>query len=273
MDSPPLSKCGLGLITNIETPPRVNPNVISSTSSALINVNPMAPTSLSPSSTKKDPGGIGLDDMGGGVDGLMSCTESLGFESCDERRVDDDDNNKKFCGGEMGRWRRKRREEKRGRDARKFPPPISSLNQNGQPCLYLKPVRKNGRLELIEVRLQRHEILRAVREDGRLRLHLVSSDVLSEINEEEVNDEMEDTKREEQEQLEFHLQEEEEEVMIEEEEEEEEEGNRVEELWKYRVGGEGWRCNEQVMSHHNHHHHRINDHHSLHVWRQPCVTR
>ncbi|XVF42017.1 hypothetical protein PTKIN_Ptkin01aG0326500 [Pterospermum kingtungense] len=88
-DSPPLSKCGLGLITNIETAPRVNPNVISSTSSALINVNPMAPTSLSPSSTKKDPGGIGLDDMGGGVDGLMSCTESLGFESCDERRADD----------------------------------------------------------------------------------------------------------------------------------------------------------------------------------------
>ncbi|XWS58241.1 hypothetical protein CRYUN_Cryun08bG0017400 [Craigia yunnanensis] len=260
---PPPSKCGLGLITN-ETPPRVvNPNVIES-SSVLHNIKPVTPT---PSSKKKDPGGIGfIDDMGGGVDGLMSCTESLGFESCDERRVDDDnddDDRMEFCERERDRWKRKRSEEKRERN-KKFPPPLSSLNQNGQPCFYLKPVRKNGRLELTEVRIQRPEILRAVRENGRLRLHLVSSEVCSNINEEEENEEIK------QEEQDLHLQEEE--VELQEEEE-------VEELLKYRVNGEGFRrCHELVMSHrhhdyHHHHHHHINGHQSLHVWRQPCVTR
>ncbi|XVF31280.1 hypothetical protein REPUB_Repub16aG0132200 [Reevesia pubescens] len=273
MDSHHISKCGLGLVSN-ETPTRViNPNVIESSS---LKSMTSAPSSPPLSSKKKDPGGIGfIDDMGGGVDGLMSCTESLGFESCNERRVDDDDddddNNNdvndhhhhqhliEFCEGERDRWRKKKSEEKRlGRDEKKFPPPLSSLNQNGQPCFYLKPVRKNGRLELTEVKIQRPEVLRAVRENGRLRLHLISSDVISsKINEEE---EEEETK-----------QEEEEEVKLQEEEEEEEE-EEVEELWKYKVSGEGFRrCHELVMSHHHRHH--INDHHSLHVWRQPCVTR
>ncbi|XP_021283322.1 uncharacterized protein LOC110415882 [Herrania umbratica] len=279
---PPSSKCGLGLIAN--DTPRV-PNVIESSSV----VRPAsAPTK------KKDPGGIGfIDDIGGGVDGLMSCTESLGFESCDERRVDDDDDDdnggdkKKNCDQRVevcegkrsvmmtrDAWRRRRKsEEKRERKNKKFPPPLSSLNQNGQPCFYLKPVRTNGRLELTEVRIERPEILRAVRQNGRLRLHLVSSDVCSRINEVEE----EETEQEEQEQ-ELHLQEEEEEeVKLQEEEEEEE--RKVEELWKYRVNGEGFRrCHEPVMTHHHHHdyHHHppnINDHHhSLHVWRQPCVT-
>ncbi|XWS57587.1 hypothetical protein CRYUN_Cryun09bG0186500 [Craigia yunnanensis] len=261
MDPPPLSKCWLGLITN-ETPPRVNPNVVES--SSVLNIKPMTPT-WSSLSKKRDPGGIGfIDDMGGGggVDGLMSCTESLGFESCDERRVvdDDDDNNENRKGIDGEGKGVKRREEKRERN-KKFPPQLSSLNQNGQLCFYLKPVRKNGRLELTEVRIQRPEILRAVRQNGRLRLHLISSDVYSKINEEE-EDENEEITQKEQEQLEleFHLQEE-----------------KKVELWKYGVGGEGWRCHELVMNHHHDYHHthhqRINDHHSLHVWRQPCVTR
>ncbi|XVE62950.1 hypothetical protein DITRI_Ditri06bG0160300 [Diplodiscus trichospermus] len=244
----PSSKCGLGLISN-ETQARVAD----------------IPNMTSPSK-KKDPGGIGfIDGMGGGVDGLMSCTESLGFESCDERRVDDDgggggggggggDGDKQFCASESDRWRRKRSEEKVRERNKKFPPPLSSLNQNGQPCFYLKPVRKNGRLELTEVRLPRPEILRAIRENGRLRLHLVCSHVCSsKIDEEEENEE---TKPEEQ---------------LQEEEEED-----VEELWKYRVNnGEGfWRCHELVNSHLHHHRHHINDHHnSFHVWRQPCLTR
>ncbi|XP_022743097.1 uncharacterized protein LOC111294164 [Durio zibethinus] len=269
--SPPFSKCGLGLITN-ETTASVNPNVIES-SSLLLNIKPMTPTTSLPSK-KKDPGGIGfIDDMGSGVDGLMSCTESLGFESCDERRVDDggdDDENDgdhqhmEFCEGERDRWRRKKiSEEKRSeRNKKKFPPPLSSLNQNGQPCFYLKPVRKNGKLEITEVRIQRPEILRAVRQNGRLRLHLVSSDACPKINEgEEDEDENEETKREEQEQLEFHLQ------------EVEEEGEKK----VVQVSGEGRRCHELVMSHHHHdyphnHHHNVNDHHSLHLWRQPFVT-
>ncbi|EOY11284.1 Uncharacterized protein TCM_026518 [Theobroma cacao] len=267
---PPPSKCGLGLIAN--DTPRV-PNVIESSSV----VRP-----VSTPTKKKDPGGIGfIDDIGGGVDGLMSCTESLGFESCDERRVDDDDDDNsgdkkkdgdqrvEVCDGKRSvmmtrdAWRRRRRsEEKRERQSKKFPPPLSSLNQNGQPCFYLKPVRTNGRLELTEVRIERPEILRAVRQNGRLRLHLVSSDVCSRINEEEE----EETKQEEQEQ-ELHLQEEEEEEEVKLQEEE----TKVEELWKYRVNGEGFRrCHELVMTHH--HHHDYHHHHSLHVWRQPCVT-
>ncbi|MBA0827188.1 hypothetical protein Goarm_011983, partial [Gossypium armourianum] len=56
------------------------------------------------------------------------------------------------------------------------------------PCFYLKPVRKDGRLELTEVKVQRPDILHAVRENGRLRLHLFRShndqDISSKINEE-----------------------------------------------------------------------------------------
>ncbi|TYI57763.1 hypothetical protein E1A91_D11G304500v1 [Gossypium mustelinum] len=151
----------------------------------------------------------------------------------------------------------------------KFPPPLSSLNQNGQPCFYLKPVRENGRLELTEVKIQRPEILRSVRQNGRLRLHLVSSDVCSNINQEE---------EEEEEENEAINQEEQEQEVLDLQEEEEEEEMKVEEVWKYRVNGKGSRrCHEMVMSHlHNDYHHRqhhhMNDHHSLHVWRQPCVS-
>ncbi|XP_012493050.1 protein FANTASTIC FOUR 4 [Gossypium raimondii] len=269
----PVSKCGLGLISANES----NPDVIESSLLHLHNTKTISMPSTSPPK-KKDPGGIGfIDDMGGGagIDGLMSCTESLGFESCYERddgAVDDRTNgykHVKLCEDEIrdnNRWRiRKRRE---GRRHMKFPPPLSSLNQNGQPCFYLKPVRENGRLELTEVKIQRPEILRSVRQNGRLRLHLVSSDVCSNINqeEEEEEEENEEINQEEQEQEVLDLQEEEEEEM------------KVEEVWKYRVNGKGSRrCHEMVVSHlHNDYHHRqhhhMNDHHSLHVWRQPCVS-
>ncbi|OMO62454.1 hypothetical protein CCACVL1_22831 [Corchorus capsularis] len=293
VDSSPPSKCGLlGLIAN-ETP-RV-PNVIESSSVIIkptTNSTPPPPRPPSPlpfpPSRKKDPGGIGfIDDIGGGVDGLMSCTESLGFESCDERRVDDDDGDhhddddhchEKMMGiiseGKSSRdaWRKKRSEEKKERNNKKFPPPLSSLNQNGQPCFYLKPVRENGRLELTEVRIQRPEVLRAVRQNGRLRLHLVSSDDNGDFS--IINEEEED--QEEIHQLEITKQQE---LQLQEEVKVQEEEQKVEEIWNYRVNnnGEGFRrCHELVMSHHHHlpnindHHHH---HHSLHVWRQPCVTR
>ncbi|XVF57383.1 hypothetical protein PTKIN_Ptkin06aG0200800 [Pterospermum kingtungense] len=264
---PDLPKCGLGLITCETTPNGIDS---SSSSSSLVlqqqQLNIIAkPMAAIPK--KKDPGGIGfIDDVGGGVDGLMSCTESLGFESCDiERRVDDGgdgDKRMEFCEGERDRCWRLRKRRSSERDIKKFvPPPLSSLNRNGQPWFYLKPVRENGRLKLTEVRIQRPEVLRAVRENGRLRLYLVSSEhVCSKINDEE--------EEEEEENEQIKQEEEEEEVELQEEEEEE----KVEELWKYRVNGEGFRrCHELVMSHHHHHH--INGHHSLHVWRQPCVTR
>ncbi|XP_039057754.1 protein FANTASTIC FOUR 2-like [Hibiscus syriacus] len=208
------------------------------------------------SSSKKDPGVIRF------MDDMDLCTESLGFESCNERQIDDDDGRggeyNGFCEEEIrGRWRDKKRvEEKRLEDKRnkKFPPPLSSLNQNGKPCFYLKPVRANGRLELTEVKIHRPEILCAVRENGRLRLHLVSSDACCKFNEEE-----EDEEREHEGQVhDLH------------EEEEKAGGIKVEELWTIRVEGGGPSRFHEMVDYHRHH--GINGHHSMHVWRQPSVS-
>lgn len=131
--------------------------------------------------TKRDPGGIGfIDDVGGSVDGLMSCTESLGFESSDERRVDNQIENldviEEMCWRREpmagSRWRR----EHVKREAKQFPPPLSSFNQDGKPTFFLRPLRKDGKLELQEVKIGRPEILRASRQDGRLRLHLIMNE-------------------------------------------------------------------------------------------------
>ncbi|KAE8675360.1 hypothetical protein F3Y22_tig00111671pilonHSYRG00035 [Hibiscus syriacus] len=265
----PHSKCGLGLVFSNE----YNPNVVESSSLPLLNTKPMS------SLSKKDPGVIRfMDDMGGEVDGLTSCTESLGFESCSEKRVNDEDEYE-FCKEEIrGRWRNKKRvEEKRSDDKRdkKFPPPLSSLNQNGRPCFYLKPVRANGRLELTEVKIHRPEILLAVRENGRLRLHLVRSDICCKFNEDEEreHEEVHDLHEEEEKGdvcIKFNEDEEIEQEVHDLHEEEEEEGMKLQELWNYRVNGEGSsRCHEMV---HYHRHHGINGHHSMHVWRQPCVS-
>jgi len=161
--------------------------------------------------------------------GLASCTENLGFESSDqinsncmdEDVIDDEEDEEVF------RRRKTVRAEGRGK-VRTFPPPLSSLNRNGKPSFYLRPVRKDGRLELTEVRIERAEILHAWRENGRLTLRLVSD-----LEEEE---------------------------MMEEEEDEEEE-KRIEEEnvgeWRLRgVGGssEGLRRCHEMVNHHHHHH-------------------
>ncbi|KAK8478932.1 hypothetical protein V6N11_034885 [Hibiscus sabdariffa] len=256
-DSPhPLlgSKCGLGLVFSNE----YNPNVVGSSSLPLFNTKPV------PSSPKKkDPCGMGfVDDTG-----VMSCTESLGFESCNETRVDDDPCTE-FCEEETrDEWRNKKRVERRRSEDKKrnnkFPPPLPSLNQNGQPYFYLRPVRQNGRLELTEVWIHRPEVLRAVRENGRLRLHIVNFDDCCKFHEDGEEDEAEELEHEEQEQ-EVH-------DLHEEQEEEEEDGTKVEEIWKYGVNEEGSRRCQEMVNYHRHHH-GINDHHSLHVWRQPCLS-
>ncbi|CAN0914329.1 hypothetical protein LINGRAHAP2_LOCUS28497 [Linum grandiflorum] len=225
-----------------------------------------------------------------GVDGLTSCTESLGFESCGD--------NGDFCStaavrsaaagdGDL-RWRDRIRERRRRREAgkvKKFPPPISSLNKNGQPNFFLRPVRRNGRLELTEVRIDRPEILRATREDGRLRLLLVRDDI--EIDGQEEEEEQENTELdsiEEDDQVEIpatasfcaesdeeEKEEEEEEKgksWSEEEKEEEERMNRREE-WNFPVNGEGFRrCYDLV----NHRHVGGGGGGEMHMWRQHCVT-
>lgn len=239
---------------------------------------------------KRDPGGMGfMDDVGGStVDGLMSCTESLGFESSDERRVDDQIENldviEELCSRRESmagsRWKR----EHAKREASQFPPPLSSLNQDGKPTFFLRPVRKDGKLELQEVKIGRQEILRASREGGRLRLHLIRNedeDFEEDYEEEEEEEELEDRAVQEEENMQEFQEnvQEMEEAQIGEEEVEEMVEERAE-GWQIPAnpggGGEGFlRCHEQVSHHQNHHHcchGRHGHHHDLNVWRQHCVT-
>ncbi|KAF5739499.1 protein FANTASTIC FOUR 1 [Tripterygium wilfordii] len=232
-DQKPPPKCygGLQGLVNATGDIHRPPNVVESSSVK------SSSSSTSPSH-KVDARGIGyfVDED---VDGLMSCTESLGFESSYERRVDDhNDETELLCpkttllssSSSRIKWRRRRRFEES-----KFPPPLSSLYQNGQPSFFLHPVRKDGRLELTEVRIDRSRVFHAFREDGRLRLHIIRDD----IHDEDVEDEQEKV------------------VEVEEVVEEE----RV-------VGGGEWRfegfrrCHQNPHGHHNdyHQHHH---HHSL----------
>ncbi|XP_057960872.1 uncharacterized protein LOC131152926 [Malania oleifera] len=218
---------------------------------------PVESAASSPLTPKRDPGGIGfIDEVGGGVDGLMSCTESLGFESSDERGVDDqieEMSNGETTGAAPEEASCKWRKTNMKREVKRFPPPLPSLDRNGQPSFFLLPVRKDGRLELIEVRVSRPEILRASREDGRLKLHLIRG-----------------------------VDEEEEEVTEEEREEDVDEEDKSSEIvFPAGVGGgevrrscgpgHGCGCGGGGLNHPNgssepcHHHH-------MHVWRQHCVT-
>lgn len=233
-----------------------------------LDSTPMTPPSAT-AVAKKDPGGIGfLDEVGGCVDGLMSCTESLGFESSDERTVDDkiEDLGHQNHRDELARksnccnnimastnsrcWQRSNLAEKK--EKKKFPPPLSSLSQDGKPNFFLRAVRKDGRLELTEVKIDRTETLLASRQDGRLRLHLIRDPDDEEEEESEV-EENED----------FPVETEE---VIETDEENEDE---IIEEWKFPVTGSGIgdghrRC---YGGHGNNNHH-----HDLHLWRQRCVT-
>ena len=179
------SVSGLALVT--ATTDNNLPNVLESTT---LN-------SKKPSITENcpDPPSIGF------VDGLMSCTESLGFESSDEWRVNNDRMVNSDENDEI--WRKKmmtKKAENRGNLKRSFPPPLPSLNRNGKPSFYLRPVRKNGRLELTEVRIHRPDILHASRHDGRLTLHLIPDRDEEEDEEEEQEQEQEHVEEEEEEQ-------------------------------------------------------------------------
>ncbi|XP_039129553.1 uncharacterized protein LOC120265668 [Dioscorea cayenensis subsp. rotundata] len=114
-----------------------------------------------------DPGPSGA---GGGL-GL--CTECLGFESLDVGSG----------GGEIGvekversAGERPRRRVVAAAAEQVFPPPLASLaGKDGRRSSFLKAVRMDGRILLTEVTIERPEIMRASRRDGRLRLHLVGS--------------------------------------------------------------------------------------------------
>ncbi|KAK7397244.1 hypothetical protein VNO78_18411 [Psophocarpus tetragonolobus] len=151
----------------------------------------------------------------GEVHSLGSCTESLGFESSDQilKNHENDIYDHQIC------RRRIMKAEGRGK-VRSFPPPLPSLNRNGKPSFYLRPIRKDGRLELTQVRIHRSEILHASRHNGRLTLRLVP-------------DQDQDQEEEEDEEI--------------------EKAQHTYGDWKFNTvaGSEALRCHEMV----NHHHH------------------
>ncbi|XP_031104110.1 protein FANTASTIC FOUR 1 [Ipomoea triloba] len=118
------------------------------------------------------------DEVGGNFDGLTSCTESsVGYESSSSVELDEivDDNDIKDSLSYSWRFGRTEAERSR-RKSKKFPPPLSSLTQDGKPIFFLRPVRKDGRLKLRQVKANWPETLLASRKDGRLRMHLIYSD-------------------------------------------------------------------------------------------------
>lgn len=237
---------------------------------------------------KKPPSSPRKRDAGENVGLTSSCTESLGFESSDEIRTDDPitenlENkdsiiiDEDYCcgrrttaaeGGESENWRRKMRNHVK-KEAKSFPPPLSSLNVKGQPSFFLRPIRKDGRLELTEVRIHRPEILHVWRHDGRLTLHLIPDETI--LDDDREQQEQEQEQEREIAELEQEIAESEGEVAEPEEEnleEEEEEvgfGDR-----SFGIGSnEGIRwCHEAVNHHHIrnvHLHHRHHHNHPLHV--------
>uniref|UniRef100_A0A803KP97 FAF domain-containing protein n=1 Tax=Chenopodium quinoa TaxID=63459 RepID=A0A803KP97_CHEQI len=112
---------------------------------------------------------------------LMSCTESIGFESSDEMISSFDDLGRNCCRNYDGE---------------------SSSSENGRRNFVLKSVRNEGRLEIIGVMIEHPEILCATRDNGRLRMHLVKSAGVSD-DEEDDGDDTEEVENEEEETAEF----------------------------------------------------------------------
>ncbi|RDY06606.1 hypothetical protein CR513_09382, partial [Mucuna pruriens] len=155
--------------------------------------------------------------------GLMACTKSLNFQSIDiNDEIDANGNNNDD--DEDDCWKK----------MKMFPPPLSSLNRNGQPSFILVPVRENGRLQLNKVRIKRPEFLCAVRQDGRLRLFLVPDHcVEDDVEEQEQEQEQEQEEQELVDEFELEGKMEEEELKGESIEENEKDVEVVEEITSY----------------------------------------
>lgn len=120
---------------------------------------------------------------------LLVCTEGIGCESM--QMVDDydydydysiiDENNE----GDEYYWKNTRVVEEEGVNGNNtFPPPLSTLDSNGLPSYILLPVRMNGRLQLNKMKVKRPKTVYADREDGRLRLFLVTDECYIEEDDE-----------------------------------------------------------------------------------------
>ncbi|KAK2402993.1 hypothetical protein QL285_052469 [Trifolium repens] len=172
---------------------------------------------------------------------FVNYTESVGFESIDEMQVDhfiyeNDDYEGEYC-------RRKRMATVEGgvNSNNMFPPPLSSLDGNGQPSFMMLPVRRNGRLQLNKVEVTRPKPLYASRQDGRLRLYLVPDQCyIDDLEQEESEDEEEDDDEEEESTI----------VELESEEEMDEE-SRYEEDDRVREWNKQYRrkCHQQLVNH------------------------
>ncbi|RZB87461.1 lateral signaling target protein 2 homolog [Glycine soja] len=207
-----------------------------------------------------------IEDVGEGIEGLVTCTKSLAsFQSIDvSGEIDDNDNNDDEE-DEDNCWRKTRVAEGRGI----FPPPLSSLNGNGQPSFILVPVRKNGRLQLTKVRIKRPKILYATRQDGRLRLLLVPDQCVEDNAQEEEHEQelVDDTEEEDMRLVESMGEEEEDDEVVEEiiSYDSEEKDVRIGEL---KFPNERSRKCHEVLNHiQSHHHHgHGSHHHHLHMY-------
>ncbi|MED6169256.1 hypothetical protein PIB30_019726 [Stylosanthes scabra] len=254
------SSPGLGLLTTLtkhDDQDSKLPNLVESSSSML----------NSPSTAN---GLLFIDGGDEDDNGITSCTESLGFESSNESRIvyDHQQEQEIIHNNNMNRKER-RRGGRKAASVRSFPPPLTSLTRNGQPSFFLRPVRKDGRLELTQVRIQRQDILHAWRQDGRLRLHLIPDRTLFEEEQEQAAYE-----RHQQQDQEENDDDELEQVHDEHEHEEEVIGygkDNNNNQWSSRYGNEYEgglkRCYQMVnmdinmnMNHHHHHHHHGHHH-------------
>jgi Fantastic Four meristem regulator len=115
-------------------------------------------------------------------DSLQLCTEGLGSESSDD--VDDMANIESDDQEQYAQFKEKMDLERlhlsssnynnsyslSAKNGKGFPPPISSIGRSGKPWVCFKAYREDGRFVLREIRMPSQEVLRASRQDGRLKL-------------------------------------------------------------------------------------------------------
>ncbi|RHN80728.1 putative The fantastic four family protein [Medicago truncatula] len=163
---------------------------------------------------------------------LMTCTESINEYQGDE-----------YC------LRNTRAVEGGVNSNNTFPPPLSSLDNNCQPSYILLPVRKDGRLQLNKMRVDRPDILYANRQDGRLRLYLVPDECnANDVEQEEYyEDDEEEEEYLEEEEITIVESESEEEIMGEESRCEEDDRARE---WSNNKNNERYRrrCHQQLVN-------------------------
>ena len=146
--------------------------------------------------------------------GLASCTEGLGFESSNTMVSDDNaccdccSINRMISEDDCYKRRDNRENSSPAPEKKDFPPPLSSLSENGRRNFMLRQMRNNGRLEIVRVLINRPEILCTSRQNGRLRLHLVFDDECEyDDAEEETGEEVENEEEEEAEERENEVEE------------------------------------------------------------------